>query len=145
MTTTTSTRNLGPDLCLGDITWRATYKMLSANEHRPDMPHGAEASAWFATEADRDEILALFPKSLRVKATDLSTWDRDTNESVVLPGFIFSVNLTSTGTTGTVNETGIRRLTKFRQIAASTGRLVYRAGYVNSYPSPDAFDAAVFA
>ena len=70
----------------------------------------------FGTEAERDAFVALFPKMVGLHKIKVTIgWEGDTR----LPGASFGVNTRRTGVTGTLNETGLKRLTRLASILAT--------------------------
>lgn len=67
--------------------------------------------ASFDTEADRDAFIALFPKMVNFRKSYRSTSARD------FPAVRLFISMSSTGTTGAANETGMKRWTRFAAIA----------------------------
>lgn len=72
----------------------------------------------FESESQLTDFLAQFPKYVKVKASSIGPMERNyTNAtSSRMPMAHFQVFLMSNGSTGEVNEAGIKRLTKFREI-----------------------------
>lgn len=75
--------------------------------------NGCHSTVAFATEAERDAFVALFPKSVNVRKNVMY------HRAGVLPCAEFSVATTSTGVTGAVNETGAKRLARYTAILAT--------------------------
>jgi hypothetical protein len=71
-----------------------------------------EASAIFTNEADRNDFIAQFPKSVGVYGTTLYTLENE-----IKPIACIRVVLSANKVSGEVNETGLKRIAKFKQIA----------------------------
>lgn len=78
-----------------------------------------EAFAVFDDEAKRDAMVALFPKSTKVYASTLTSYEDD--KPVKRPTLCFIVNFKRNGVTGEFNETGARRLRSFLKTADKAG------------------------
>lgn len=74
-----------------------------------------------------------FPKYLKLKARRLSKWE---DGKTVEAGCVqLDINLSPDGVTGTVNETGLKRIKRFFEIAKRLGFDVQRnKGFANSSP-----------
>lgn len=89
-------------------------------------PRSWEVSIYFATEAERDEFLAKFPKSVKARATSLSTYLRDgTYTPFVIPGVHAYGKVAADGVNGGVNETGNKRYLAAKKVVDASG-LAYR-------------------
>jgi len=84
--------------------------------------HWVDASANYETEEERDQVLALFPKWVKAKGSRLSyyTGSMKTNDftSHSCPTIVFHADLRATGVSGKVNETGLKRYRRFREVLA---------------------------
>jgi len=78
----------------------------------------ADYGVAFETQAECDEFVAKFPKYVNVKNTTITGMTRGcTNApSDKLPFASFRVDLSKNEVTGEANETGVKRLAKFREI-----------------------------
>jgi len=95
-------------------------------------------------EAGRDELLALFPKSTKLKASGCSTFDEETNRRFVIPTIRGSVELRSNGVNGGVNETGIKRYRSIVKHADKLGiEIVFGTRFQNAYADRAAFEQAI--
>ena len=76
-------------------------------------------------EKARDEFVALFPKSFKMRAQGISTSYADfipgEPYSVDAHGAKLTVNLQANGVTGDVNEAGVKRFEKAQAIIAAAG------------------------
>ena len=72
----------------------------------------------FETEAERNEFVAKFPKYVNVKSVSISGMARGCTNAPAdkLPMARFIVDLSKNEVTGEANETGVKRLAKFREI-----------------------------
>lgn len=70
-------------------------------------------SIWFNTDEELDNFVAKFPKYVRI----IKTRGFDQTRQGGYPIAAFVVDLESNGIAGEVNETGLKRLAKFREIA----------------------------
>ena len=96
-------------------------------------PIFAEMSAVFDSDAERDEFLARFPKSVGVKATRVYGYGDEAKA-----GAKFRVDFRSDGVNGGVNETGIKRFRRF--VALAPEAEIYRSVFTelpNRYDSID--------
>ena len=71
-----------------------------------------EAVAIFANDSDRDEFIAQFPKSVGVYGTTLHDL-----EGKIKPIACIRVLLSANKVNGEVNETGLKRIARFKEIA----------------------------
>jgi hypothetical protein len=76
------------------------------------------------------EIAASFPKSLKVRATTLSTWTGSWDDGTYEPktyGYVTStIELLPTGANKGLNETGIKRYWSLKRFAAKMKELVWK-------------------
>lgn len=86
------------------------------------------ASQTFATEEARDAAIAAFPKWVKVKPSSLYAAD-----NVTYPTAVFQALMIPTKG-NEVNETGVKRVKKFLDIA---GEVTYRTVAKNSVPTLD--------
>lgn len=98
----------------------------------------------FATEAERDEWLARFPKGAKVRAGTLGTGDPgarypEPGYRVILPTITATVKLSADDVNRGVNETGLRRVRAILKIEG----LRWKATFSNSYATREAFIAAI--
>ena len=82
----------------------------------------------FETSEDCNNFVNLFPKSTKVFATSLS--GLTDGVYTTRPMASFGVNFNSTGVTGDINETGLKRLQKFLTVANANG---YEINYVRPF------------
>jgi hypothetical protein len=107
------------------------------NYHRPELLQGAKFQARFATLAEAEAVVALFPKSSRLRAVTLRG---DKNGATALVDGV--INLAPNGTNGERNETGEKRYHTIMARAAKVGVTVeYVVSCGNAYPSREAFEA----
>lgn len=81
-------------------------------------PSSAQGFAWFTSDAERDEYLSRFPKSVNVKPTSLST-DQLGDPRGRYPAITFRVGLEPTAGNER-NEVGVKRLLQFLNLADAT-------------------------
>ena len=82
----------------------------------PDRLQEVSAYVMFSNEADRNAFVALFPKFVGVKGNYCSGVDFDRR-----PSASFRVSLSPDGTTGAVNESGLKRVRAFTKVCAANG------------------------
>ena len=72
----------------------------------------------FETESELTDFVAKFPKYVQVKADSLGPMKQKFSNATLdrMPMADFEVFLMPNGSTGEVNETGMKRLAKFREI-----------------------------
>ena len=72
----------------------------------------------FTTEAEQVAFIAKFPKYVKVLASTITGMDHGFSNapSNTMPTASFTVNLIPNQATGEVNETGLKRVAKFREI-----------------------------
>lgn len=93
----------------------------------------------FPTVTDAREFAASLPKSLRAIGYPAGQLDNS-----VRGGACIQADLRPNGTTGAVNETGIKRYRAAMKALAARGiEVEYRALYTNSFPTRDDFEAAL--
>lgn len=113
---------------------------ITASEHEGSI--NLKASATVETREDAQALAAQFPKSLRIKASCLSTYDKahyeKTGEYInEIKGYVvIQVSLRSTGVTGEYNETGAKRWDSFKRNCSKLGiELEYAQPFSNSLPA----------
>ena len=104
------------------------------SEVGPSVPKFWDVAAYFGTVAEREEVLAWFPKSYGLRPSTLSTMrpgeivdgyrDRDPRTWTLLPSITGHAKLWSDGVNGGRNETGIKRLHKILAVAERHGMTV---------------------
>lgn len=72
-----------------------------------------DVTAVFDNEVERDEFVAQFPKWVGVKSTQLYSVNQGAK-----PIAFFQVWLMKTNVTGEVNEAGLKRIAKFKDVFA---------------------------
>lgn len=95
-------------------------------------PGGWSVDRWFPVghEAERDAVLARYPKSMGLKAGTL------TGKNGTQPAIVGGANLYPNGVTGAANESGIARLRKTVARLKAEGESVgIYASYGNSFPT----------
>jgi hypothetical protein len=109
------------------------------------VPQSFHLFATFETPAQGREFVARLPKSIKAKAPSLSSWDRETGETLLLGFVTIDAWLTSNGVNKGRNETGIRRYHAAVKALTKLGAtIVYRNKvYTNSYPTREQFEAAI--
>lgn len=108
-------------------------------ETTPGKAAGCELSIEVETVEQARELAAQFPASTRVRAATLYTRDRGDRGIVRV-----CIGLSSNRNRGEVNETGLRRYRAIVKRAEQLGiEVEWRAQFVNSYPTREAFELAV--
>jgi hypothetical protein len=120
-----------------------TFKIAASYLSRdPNAAQHVEITAKCSTVEAAREIAALFPKSMKVRATTLTSYA--TGEAVVTGIICFRAGLRSDGVNGGRNETGIKR---YRSLVAKLAKHGFSTEYVaqwsNAYPTLEAFEAAI--
>jgi hypothetical protein len=110
---------------------------------RDGAPQSFDLFGAFATEAERDEWLARFPKSAKVRPGTLSTHAGQYGQPgfvrLVLPTISATVKLTGDGVNRGVNETGLRRVRAILKVAG----LRWRGSDSNAYGTRAEFEEAI--
>lgn len=109
----------------------------------PDKAQGIEFTAILDTPEAAVEFVARFPKSAKLRATTLGTYDDAGNFTL---GYVsHRINLRSDGVNGGVNETGIKRYRSILKAAEKAGiRVEFKGtGFLNSYPTQADLNAAL--
>lgn len=112
-----------------DANYRVKYgREAHEYEHHPELPTGFKALLWAKDHpgVDLEEIAAKFPKYVGVKVATNSLW--------------FEVFFTADGVNKGKNETGVKRVRKFLEIA---GPLDWKCNALNGYKTLDEFLAAI--
>lgn len=131
-----------------DATFASRYNRGRVEDETPANPQAFNLAIEFPADAEAEaaEVAGLFPKSAKVRTTTCSGPIPETGAWGVRPLVTARVSLVSDGTTGAVNETGIRRV---RRILAEVERrgwtIEWTARCVNSYPTLGDLLAAVDA
>lgn len=120
---------------MNSFTWQMTNHTINARMALPEP----------STREDAQAIAAMFPKSLRVKGTTLSTFDHDLRDRTgeyrnFTVGFVaIDVKLTATEVTGSENETGIKRFRSFLKNCEKLGfEVEYKRTFGNSLTEQEA-------
>lgn len=107
------------------------------------VPQEYRFSAELPTLLDAQRLCDQFPKSCGMRANTLHTYD-ESGESVMRGHLSARGDLVADGANHGRNETGIRRYRAILRAAAKLGLAVeYRAEYRSSYPTREAFEAAI--
>lgn len=104
------------------------------------LPQLAFAGAEVETVEQAREIIAQFPKYLKLHASTLTKIDTDTFETSECGYINVRIQLLPDDVNGGVNETGIKRFLKLLEKLDRLGHTTeWKAGYGNSYDSLDEF------
>lgn len=131
----------------GTPTPTETFTLDAYYDHNGQPSH-FEMRRLFATVEEAREFAALLPKSSKARAHESRTYVRNADGSIGPDFSLWSVwvggGLAANGTTGTANETAVKRYRATVKALAKLGVEVdYRTSADNSYPTREDFEAAL--
>jgi len=114
-------------------TMTATYVVQHPTQgvyvDRPDMPQNAKIEVRVDTADEADALAARFPKYVAAKTTRVTGFNMDPYHMVII-----KARLIATGTTGDVNEAGIKRVRRAVAVLDADGIAIeWVGGFRNSY------------
>lgn len=130
------------------VEMNAEYVSSSQTDGGPGRVQGVALHARYETPEQAEAAAALFPKSCRIRTSRLSTyvgtWGQPDYRDLVLHTIDVTIKLSSDGSNGGKNETGIKRYRSIVKACEKAGLAIeWVAGYGNSYATQADFEAAL--
>lgn len=116
----------------------ATFALIASFDSHTREVQSFTLTASFADRETADAFAGQFPKACQMRAYNLGG---DPEHTAMVRS---TARLTSDGVNGGVNETGVKRYRAAVRACAKLGAsITYTTPYGNSYPTREAFEAAI--